>query len=319
MTTPLISIAPMMKCTDRHFRYLMRLISKRVLMYTEMITMDALLHGNKQWLIGYDPIEHPLAIQLGGSNPQKLAECAHISEEYGYQEVNLNVGCPSDRVKAGRFGACLMKDSRLVAECVSEMKSRVKLPVTVKCRIGVDEFDSYEYLQSFVKHLVDAGLDGLIVHARKAWLNGLSPKDNRTIPPLRYDTVYQLKKDFPLLTLSINGGINTMDEVSQHLEKVDGVMIGRAVYNNPYILADIDHLFYNEPRFLKTRVEVLQDYIPYLFSQVSQGISLHKLCKHMLGIFHGMPNGKNWRRLLSNELPFVSNPEFVLREALSES
>ncbi len=316
MMTRVISIAPMMKCTDRHFRYLMRLITKDALMYTEMITMDAILHGNKEWLLGYDPLEHPLAIQLGGSDPKKLAECAGISESYGYREVNLNVGCPSDRVRAGSFGACLMKDPGLVAECVSAMKSSVKIPVTVKCRIGVDECDSYEHLHHFVKQLVDTGLDGLIVHARKAWLNGLSPKDNRTIPPLRYDIVYQLKNDFPLLPISINGGINTLDEVSEHLAKVDGVMIGRAAYNNPFILEDLDHLFFNRIKTQKTRLAVLEDYLPYMFKQVSQGISLHKLTKHMLGIFHGMPNGKNWRRLLSTELPFTQNPEAFLNATL---
>lgn len=300
----------MMKCTDRHFRYLMRLINKDVLLYTEMITMDAILHGNREWLLGYDQIEHPIAVQLGGSDPKKLAECAKISEDYGYDEVNLNVGCPSDRVQSGTFGACLMKDPTLVAKCVTEMKSKVNIPVTVKCRIGVDEFDSYEYLHNFVKQLVETEIDALIVHARKAWLNGLSPKDNRTIPPLRYDVVYQLKQDFPDLTISINGGINSPDEIQPHLQKVDGVMIGRAAYNNPYMFADSQNT--------KSRKEIIEEFLPYAFEHVSQGVSLNKIAKHMMGMFHGMPHGKHWRRMLSTELLKTAEPLKMIEAFLNK-
>ena len=307
-----ISIAPMMKCTDRHFRYFMRLITKKTLLYTEMISTDAILHGNREWLLAYDPVEHPLAIQLGGNDPKKLAQCAKIAEDYGYDEVNLNVGCPSDRVRAGRFGACLMKEPLVVAECVRAMKSSASIPVTVKCRIGVDDLDSYAYLYKFVKHLVDAGVDALIVHARKAWLKGLSPKDNRTIPPLQYETVCQLKRDFSDVEISINGGINTLTEIETHLTQVDGVMIGRAAYNNPFIFADVDEKFFEDAAFMKSRQQVVTEYLPYLLEQYSKGISIHKLSKHIMGVFHGMPNGKQWRQFLSTALAQSSDPEKLL-------
>lgn len=314
MVSRKISIAPMMKCTDRHFRYFMRLITKKTLLYTEMITADAILHGNRDWLLGYNPIEYPLAIQLGGSDPKKLVECARISEDMGYQEVNLNVGCPSDRVRAGSFGACLMKQPNLVAECVEAMKSAVKIPVTVKCRIGVDELDSYEYLHTFVRCLVESGVDALIVHARKAWLKGLSPKDNRTIPPLKYETVYELKKEFEHLEIIINGGINTVEEAKKHLAFVDGVMIGRAAYNNPYSFSNVDYAIFGVESTSKTREEVIQAFLPYLLEQYKKGVSIHKLSKHIMGIYHGMPNGKHWRRFLSTTLAKSYNPEKLLMQ-----
>ncbi|HYF98425.1 MAG TPA: tRNA dihydrouridine(20/20a) synthase DusA, partial [Coxiellaceae bacterium] len=235
-----ISIAPMMAWTDTHYRVLMRLISKRVVLYTEMLTTPAVIHGHREYLLGYDPVEHPLAIQLGGSNPLELAECAKIVTDYGYDEINLNVGCPSDRVQSGLFGACLMLQPTLVAECVAAMRAVTHLPVTVKTRIGVDEQDSYEALHHFITTVADAGCAEFTIHARKAWLKGLSPKENREIPPLCYEYVYQLKKDFPQLQFMLNGGVRTITDMQTQLERVDGVMVGRAAYEHPYSMVAVD-------------------------------------------------------------------------------
>ena len=233
----------MMDWTDRHDRYFLRLITRHALLYTEMVTADAILHGDRSRLLRFDPAEQPVALQLGGSEPVKLADCARIAEQWGYAEVNLNVGCPSDRVRSGRFGACLMAEPERVGECVARMQSATSLPVTVKTRIGIDDLDSYQYLRDFIGTVADAGCAVFIIHARKAWLEGLSPKENREIPPLHHDTVYRIKCDFPGLNIVLNGGVSTLDEAESHLQFVDGVMLGRAAYQNPYLLADVDAYF----------------------------------------------------------------------------
>jgi tRNA-dihydrouridine synthase A len=248
-----VSIAPMMDCTDRHFRYFLRLISKKVVLYTEMVVAQAILHGPKDQLLKFRPEEHPLVLQLGGSNPKELAEAAKIAEQYGYDEINLNVGCPSDRVQSGRFGACLMKEPGLVAECIQGMKKAVRIPVTVKTRIGVDDLDDYDFLYGFIKTISEVGCEHFIIHARKAWLNGLSPKENRTIPPLDYDRVYQIKQAFPHLFITINGGVKTVSDIQQHLTQVDGVMIGREAYSNPYCLASVDQTIFGEAHSIPER------------------------------------------------------------------
>lgn len=297
-----LSIAPMMMCTDRHYRYLMRLITKRTLLYTEMITTGAIIHGDRERLLAYSDSEHPLALQLGGSDPKQLAECARIAEQFAYDEINLNVGCPSDRVQAGRFGACLMREPELVADCVANMRDVLSLPVTVKTRIGVDDHDSYEALTHFIETVAQAGCQTFIMHARKAWLKGLSPRENRNVPPLRYEVVQQIKKDFPHLEIIINGGIKTVEDVQQHLATVDGVMIGREVYSHPYLFADVDRLFFNEAREPSSRLEILKRYLPYISEQLQEGVPLRRLTTHLVGLFQGCRGAKRWRRELT-ELP----------------
>lgn len=255
----LISIAPMMDCTDRHDRFFLRLIAPHVVLYTEMITTGALIHGDANRFLAFDPIEHPVVLQLGGNSPNELAKCAKMGEDFGYDEINLNVGCPSSRVNAGRFGASLMLDSKHVAECITAMLALVKIPVTVKCRIGVDDHDSYEFLSHFIQTIADAGCKVVIIHARKAWLTGLSPKENRDIPPLRYDVVHRIKKDFPHLTIIINGGIKTLSLIKEQLFCVDGVMIGREVYSNPYFLSQIEKEIYASDSL--SREEVVEKFI----------------------------------------------------------
>lgn len=295
-----ISIAPMMDCTDRHDRYFMRLIAPHVVLYTEMVTANAIIHGDRQKLLGFDGEEHPIVLQLGGSEPDKLAECARIGLEYGYDEINLNVGCPSDRVQSGRFGACLMLEPNLVAECVAAMAHSVTIPVTVKCRIGVDHSDSYDELRKFVTTVSQAGCHTFIIHARKAWLDGLSPKQNREIPPLRYDVVRQIKSEFPDLTIIINGGIKTVAEIEDHLQWVDGVMIGREAYSNPYLLAEIEKTFFcHEPNNVLTRHEVIERFLPYVHEQLSKNIKLTSITRHLFGLFHGLHGARLWRRYLS--------------------
>lgn len=313
-----ISIAPMMDYTDRHCRYFLRLISKNVLLYTEMITANAVLHGDKNYLLNYHPHEHPLALQLGGNDPASLAICAKIAEDFGYDEVNLNVGCPSNNVTEGRFGACLMREPNLVAECIAAMKDKVKIPVTVKTRIGVDDYDSFAYLTNFIQKLAVAKCDAFIIHARKAWLKGLSPKENREIPPLQYEKVYQLKKDFPELEIIINGGVKTLDQVQQHLHFVDGVMIGREAYHNPYLLERIDDLFYNEQSNRQTRQEILNKFIPYVQEQLQQGTPLNRLTLHIFGLFQGMKGARAWRRHLS-ENAYRSNVGVEVIEVASRN
>ncbi len=271
-----------------------------MLMYSEMVTAQAIIHGDRDYLLGFDPAEHPLAVQLGGSDLAQLALAAQICESYGYDEINLNVGCPSDRVKSGFFGACLMAEPQRVAECVAAMKSVVHIPVTVKHRTGIDNQDSWDELIRFMQVQINAGSDAMIVHARKAWLQGLSPRQNRDIPPLQYDWVYQLKQEFPATEIIINGGINTLDECEQHLRHVDGVMLGREPYANPYMLADLDARLFNDPHPVPDRFEILQRFYPYLETKMSQGMPISKVVRHIIGLFHAQPNGKQWRRYLSD-------------------
>jgi len=290
----------MMGWTDRHARYFLRLISQHVLLYTEMVTSSAVLRGDRNYLLKYHAAEHPLALQLGGSDPAELAECAVIAQDLGFDEINLNVGCPSDRVQSGRFGACLMAEPRLVAECVSAMNSRVKIPVTVKCRIGIDAMDDYSGLEDFVEIVADAGCEIFIVHARKAWLQGLSPKQNREIPPLRYADVYRLKRSHPSLTIVINGGIKTQEESELHLQHVDGVMLGRAAYHNPYLLADIDQRYYASKRPVVSRAQVITRLIDYIDDEMAMGTRLHSVTRHIHGLYSACPGARNWRRALSS-------------------
>lgn len=312
--TPLISIAPMMNCTDRHDRYFLRLISPNVLLYTEMVTCNALIYGDQNRFLQFHPAEHPLALQLGGCEPEKLAYCAKLGERWGYDEINLNVGCPSDRVQSGQFGACLMLDPHLVAECVRAMKNAVDIPVTVKCRIGVDDRDSYQELFQFIDLIVKAGCSTVIIHARKAWLKGLSPKENREIPPLRYDIVYQIKRDFPSLKIVINGGIKTIDEIKMHLNHVDGVMIGREAYSNPYFLAEIEKTFFNNTTM--HRFGVIEHLIPYIETQLKNKVKLSSITRHILGLYQNQKGARKWRRFLSQNAYHDGAGVEVLLEAL---
>lgn len=295
----------MMACTDRHYRYFARLLTQKALLYTEMIIADAIIHGDRERFLGYDPIEHPVALQLGGSDPEKLAVCSKIADEYGYDEINLNVGCPSERVQSGSFGACLMKEPTLVAECVAAMKSATKRPVTVKTRIGVDDQDSYEFLHDFITQLVRENIDGVIVHARKAWLKGLSPKQNRTVPPLNYDCVYQLKRDFPDLPIAINGGIDDLMQAKTHLQHVDSVMLGRAAYYDSYLLAQVDREIFGIDLPIPTRAEVMEAMQSYIEAQQQLGVKPNHITRHMLGLFKGQPDAKKWRKLLCSPAPLT--------------
>ena len=294
-----VSIAPMMAWTDRHARYFLRLISKHTMLYTEMVTTGALLHGERSGFLRYHADEHPLVLQLGGSQPDELAECALMAEDVGYDEVNLNVGCPSDRVKRGRFGAGLMAEPELVAECVSAMRNRVNIPVTVKCRIGIDDMDEESALDEFVGIVAEAGCEHFIVHARKAWLQGLSPKENRNVPPLRYDVVYRLKQARPSLRITINGGIKTVDAMQQHLQHVDAVMLGREAYHNPYLMAQFDAQFYGSDEIPRSRQDVINALLPYIEQELAEGTALHSMTRHLHGLFLGCRGSKSWRRYLS--------------------
>lgn len=310
-----ISVAPMMDWTDRHFRFFMRLITRHALLYTEMVTTGAILRGkdNHRYL-DFSKEEHPIALQLGGDSPNALAECAKIGEDYGYDEINLNVGCPSDRVQSGSFGACLMKEPDLVAEMVAFCKSRVKIPVTVKHRIGVNGKESYEDLHHFVSKIKEAGVDQIIVHARIAILEGLSPKENRSIPPLRYEDVYRLKKDFPGLSIVINGGIKTHEEIESHLTKVDGVMIGRAAYDNPFLFCEVDSLYYGFEGGSRTREEVLSDLVPYVHSVLEKEGKIHYILRHILGLYHGERGAREYRKFLTDRMHQTSASESILKE-----
>ena len=294
-----LSVAPMMDWTDRHDRYFLRLFSRHTLLYTEMVTTGAIIHGDRDYLLGFDNSEHPIALQLGGSTPSDLAECSKIAEDRGYDEVNLNVGCPSDRVQNGAFGACLMAKPELVAECLNTMQQAVNIPVTVKHRIGIDDLDSYELLHRFIKIVSDAGCSSFIVHARKAILQGLSPKENRDIPPLKYDWVYRIKQDFPELEIIINGGIKTLAQTQAHLKQVDGVMIGREAYHNPYILAEADALLFDDHYQMPDRHHILQQFIPYVEKEMANGVRLTHMSKHVLGLFHSQPGGRKFRQYIS--------------------
>lgn len=311
-----ISIAPMLDCTDRHDRYFLRLISPHALLYTEMITTGALLHGDAKRFLSFDPLEHPLALQLGGSDPDKLKQCARMGADYGYDEINLNIGCPSDRVKSGHFGACLMLDPVLVAECVAAMCSAVAIPVTVKCRIGVDEQDSYESLTNFIDLISAAGCKVFIIHARKAWLSGLSPKENREIPPLRYDVVRKIKQDYPHLSIIINGGIKTVEEVKEHLNTVDGVMIGREAYSNPYVLSAMEKMFYPNDEYEASRLEIIEKFLPYVQEQLKGRTKLSNITRHILGLFQGEKGARMWRRSISENAWRPGASIDVIQEAL---
>lgn len=312
-----ISVAPMMDWTDRHFRFFMRIISKHALLYTEMVTTGAILRGKDNHLyLDFSKEEHPIALQLGGDSPLALAECAKIGEDYGYDEINLNVGCPSDRVQSGSFGACLMKEPNLVAEMVAACKSKVKVPVTVKHRIGVNGKESYEDLFHFVSKIKEAGVDHIIVHARIAILEGLSPKENRTVPPLRYQDVYQLKKDFPGLTITINGGIKTHSEIKEHLTKVDGVMIGRAAYDNPFLFHDVDPLYYGSEEKTHSREEILRELIPYIRSVLKKEGKAHHILRHILGLYYGEKGAREFRKFLTDRMHVTGANESILEDYL---
>ncbi|MEZ8306607.1 tRNA dihydrouridine(20/20a) synthase DusA [Vibrio splendidus] len=294
-----LSVAPMLDWTDRHCRYFHRLLSQQTLLYTEMITTGAILHGKGDFL-EYNEQEHPLALQLGGSNPVDLAACAKLAGERGYDEINLNVGCPSDRVQNGRFGACLMAEPELVADCVSAMKEVTDIPITVKTRIGIDDQDSYEFLTKFVSTVSEkGGCEQFTIHARKAWLSGLSPKENREIPPLDYDRAYQIKKDFSDLVIAVNGGVTTLEQTKEHLQHLDGVMIGREAYHSPFILAEVDQQIFGLDTPIKKRSQVVEEMYPYIERELSNGASLGHISRHMLGLFQSMPGARQWRRYIS--------------------
>ncbi len=300
MSDKRISVAPMMGWTDKHDRYFLRLISPNAWLYTVMITTGAIIHGDARFHLEYNEEEHPVVLQLGGSDPADMATCAKVAEDYGYDEVNINCGCPSDRVKRGSFGACLMAEPKLVADCVDAMMNACDIPVTVKTRIGIDEQDSYEFLTDFVGTIADKGCERFIIHARKAWLNGLSPKENRTIPPLDWERVYQLKKDFPSLQIEVNGGFQTLEHIAEGLENTDGVMIGRTAYQTPYFLAECEKAFYGEGEIL-SEFEVIEALKPYVLKQMDQGTPLKDISRHILGLFQGRRGARLWRRTLSEE------------------
>lgn len=319
-TVRAISVAPMMDRTDRHYRFFMRQISKRTLLYTEMLTTGAILHGDRDRLLGFTEAERPLAIQLGGDDPVALAECSKIACDRGYDEINLNVGCPSERVQSGSFGACLMARPDTVARAVEAMRTAVDLPVTVKHRIGIDDLDRYEDMARFVAIVARAGADRFSVHARKAWLQGLSPKENRTIPPLRYDDVYRLKREFPDLIIEINGGVRDLDSAAAHLQQVDAVMLARAAYDTPWLFADVDRRFFGQtakPEQTPSRARVVEAMIPYIERHLAAGERLHRLTRHMIHLFAGERGARAWRRHLSTHGSRPGVGAEVLTQALA--
>ena len=314
----IISVAPMIDRSDRHFRYFMRQITKRTLLYTEMITTSAILWGDRSLLLDFSPEEKPLVIQLGGDNPKDLADCAKIASDWGYDEINLNVGCPSSRVQNGNFGACLMGQPEKVARGVEAMQNAVNIPVTVKHRIGIDDRDRYEDMAEFVKIVSEAGCRRFIVHARKAWLRGLSPKENRNIPPLRYDDVYLLKREFPDLFIEINGGITTIDGIRKQLNFVDGVMVGRAAADNPYLFATVDRDFYGDNVTPLTRQEVVESMLDYIDFWHKKGLKLNRISRHMLELFSGCRGTKAWKRYISENAHIPGANSDVIRSALAK-
>ncbi len=293
------AVAPMMEWTDRHCRYFLRLISKRTFLYTEMVTAEAVLYGDRERMLGFDEAEHPVGLQLGGSDPKKLAEAARVGGDFGYDEINLNIGCPSDRVQSGRFGACLMAEPKLVGECVAAMAESSGVPVTVKCRIGIDDQDAEESLNQFIDEVAKAGCSTFIVHARKAWLEGLSPKQNRDVPPLDYDRVYRLKQRRPELKIILNGGIEFFAAAKSQLAHVDGVMLGRAAYADPYLLAEVDGALFGDANPPPSRLDVFDAFRPYVEHQLARGIRLNAMTRHILGLFHGQPRARAFRRHLA--------------------
>jgi tRNA-dihydrouridine synthase A len=311
------SVAPMMDWTDRHCRVLHRTLSSKALLYTEMVTTGAVIHGDRQRLLGYDPAEHPVALQLGGSDPVDLAKAAKIGADLGYDEINLNVGCPSDRVQSGRFGACLMREPQLVADCMAAMAAAVSVPVTVKCRIGVDDQDPQQSLPAMVEACAAAGVRTFIVHARKAWLSGLSPKENRDVPPLDYPLVWALKAANPDLTIVINGGIATLDAALEHLEHVDGVMMGRAAYHDAGLLGQVDRRVFGLDVADIDPAEAVEAYLPYVSAQLAKGVPLAHMSRHMLGLFHGRKGARTWRRIMTVEGARSGAGLDVIRTALA--
>jgi tRNA-dihydrouridine synthase A len=311
-------VAPMMDWTDRHCRFFHRLLTRRALIYTEMVTTGAVLHGDRARLIGFDPAEHPVALQLGGSDPAALAQCARIGADFGYDEINLNIGCPSERVQEGRFGACLMAEPALVGDCVAAMKAAVAIPVTVKCRIGIDDQDPEVALATFAAAVVAAGADALIVHARKAWLSGLSPRENRDIPPLDYDIVFRLKAAYPRLPIVLNGGVTTLDGAREHLQKLDGVMMGRAAYQEPWRLLQVDPLLFREPAPFESLKAAALALMPYIERELSRGVRLHSITRHLLGLVQAVPGARAYRRHLATAAVKPGACAEVLAEALAQ-
>ncbi len=311
------SVAPMMDWTDRHCRFFHRVLTRRARLYTEMVTTGAIIHGPRARLLAFAPAEHPVALQLGGSEPADLAACARIAEDLGYDEINLNIGCPSERVQKGAFGACLMREPDLVAACVAEIRAAVRIPVTVKCRIGVDDQEPRDALFGFVGKIARAGCETFVVHARKAWLKGLSPKDNRDIPPLDYDLVYALKRERPDLTIIINGGVTTLEQTKMHLEHVDGVMMGRAAYQTPWVLANADRALFGEDPPVRTRREAVMAFMPYIARELREGTPLNAMTKHLLGLFNGLPGARAFRRHLSENAVKPGADLAVVETALS--
>jgi tRNA-dihydrouridine synthase A len=311
------AVAPMMDWTDRHCRVFHRVLTRHALLYTEMVTEMAVRRGDRGKLLDFDAHEQPVALQLGGSSPSGLAEAARIGEGFGYREINLNVGCPSDKVQDGRFGACLMAEPKLVADCIGAMRDAVTLPVTVKCRIGIDQQDDDADLQNFVETVAVAGCTTFVVHARKAWLDGLSPKENREIPPLNYQRVYRLKQSRPDLTVIINGGIADVEGSRVHLGQVDGVMLGRAAYHTPWELASVDLLYTDKCAPVATRREAVEAMLPYVAKNLRAGLPLHRITRHMLGLYHGQPGGRHWRQILSTEACLPGADQSVLERALA--
>jgi tRNA-dihydrouridine synthase A len=309
-------VAPMMEWTDRHCRHFHRLLSRRARLYTEMVTTGAILHGRREDLLRFDDSEHPVALQLGGSDPDALARSAQIGASLGYDEINLNCGCPSDRVQEGRFGACLMLEPDRVAASVRAMRQACEVPVTVKCRIGVDQSEDYVFLRHFIETVAAQGCEVFIVHARKAWLSGLSPKENREIPPLHYDTVYRLKQEFPQLIIVINGGVQTLDECAAHLQHVDGVMLGRAAYENPYLLAHVDQRLFGSAAATPDRESALRGLRPYIERELADGGRLSHITRHILGLYRNQPGGKAFRRVLSQRVTSPGADWQTVEEAL---
>ncbi len=311
------SVAPMLDWTDKHCRYFHRLLSRHAVLYTEMVTTGAIIHGSGDYL-AFNEQEHPLVLQLGGSEPAEMAHCARLAEQRGYDAVNINVGCPSDRVQNGMFGACLMAQPARVADCVKAMQDAVSIPVTVKTRIGIDDSDDYQFLQDFVSMVAAAGCEQFIIHARKAWLKGLSPKENREIPPLNYPRVQQLKQEFPQLNISLNGGIKTLQQAKEQLQYLDGVMVGREAYTNPLLLSEVDSLIYADTTLPLTPEQVVLQMLPYIEQQMQQGARFWHIARHMLGLFQGRPGARQWRRLLSEQGHFADAKPELLLQALAK-
>jgi tRNA-dihydrouridine synthase A len=310
-------IAPMMDWTDRHCRFFHRLLTRQALIYTEMVTTGAIIHGDRARLLAFDPAEHPVAVQLGGSDPGALAQCARIAEDFGYDEINLNVGCPSDRVQEGRFGACLMAEPALVGDCIAAMKAAVRIPVTAKCRIGIDDQDPEEALETLTHAVEQAGVDALVVHARKAWLKGLSPRENREVPPLDYGRVYRLKDTHPQLEIILNGGVEKLEDAAAHGTRLDGVMMGRAAYKEPWKLLAVDPLLFGQPEPFPTHRAVLEALIPYIDRELARGTRLHSITRHLLGLFQAVPGARAFRRHLATAAVKSDAGAQVLREAMA--